>query len=123
MVTNELFTLKRAGVRWGLLMCLCHTLRSQRLKVPQSVDGKLQVARSKIECGCAGIREVEVFLDDVETTIVEETSYKRIESVNLWMQLLEKTKKHLPDKREIMEIPFMDEVIQKYEFLHYCLPP
>lgn len=124
MENNEPFMLKRTGVRWAILMCLCHVIRDAKINPPppRSVDNKLQVVRCIIETGCREICEAGRCLDDVENILIEKAKYGRIENVNNWIRLLKKTKKDFPDRRELMEIPFMRVVNQNYEFLSYCIP-
>ena len=109
------------GTRWGLLMCFHQTLCNAKIDVPRSVDNKIQVARCIIETGCRETLEVERLLDDVENTLVRKASLGRIEDFDSWARLLDKTKKYLLDRRETMEIPFMTELVQSYEFLSYCI--
>ena len=56
-----------------------------------------------------------------QNTLIANASYGGIENVNTWIRLLEKTKKDLPDKRELIEIPFMRVLLQNYQFLSYCV--
>jgi len=123
MENEKLLILKRIGVRWSALTCFCQALCEAKINAPRSVDNKLQVARCIIETGCSEIREAEPFLDEVENTLIKNASDGGMENVNSWIRFLKKTKEDLPDRKELMEIPFMRALLQNYEFLSYCISP
>ena len=102
-------------------MCFRQALCEAKINAAQSADNTLQVVRCIIETGCREICEAERFLDDAENTLIANASCGGIENVNTWIKLLEKTKRDLPDKRELIEIPFMRVLLQNYQFLSYCI--
>ena len=120
-MSDDLTILKRTSIRWGILNCFCKTLCDARVDLPRSVISNLEVARCIIETHSHEIFEAERLLDDVEMILIKKTNRERVNNINLWIRLLRKTKRDLPDFKEIMSIPRMKMIIQNYEFLSYCI--
>jgi hypothetical protein len=83
------------------------------------VRRELEVARCIIETGCREISEAERILEGVERSLLEIVEDEEAEDVSSALGLLMKTRRGLPEAREILRVPRIKSIVQSYEFLSY----
>lgn len=117
---NEKEAIKKDGLWWGVLKCLHKTLCRVGYNLPNSINNSLEVIRSIIETGCHSIRDLEELLNQVEDILTDKMIYL-FRSFH-WYHLLLKAKNGELTRNEALEIPYMIDLIEKYEFLNLCVP-
>ena len=115
---EELKALKSAGLKWAVLKCLYKNLRQTGLKVSQTVPRNLEVARCIIETSCRKLDDAENLLNQTENILIEKTG--QAPDTYYWRNQIEKAEKGELTREEALKIPFMKDIIAKYEFLSYC---
>jgi len=116
---SELDTLKKTGLKWGVLTCLYEALRKEKRELPNKTVHNLEVARCIIETGCRKLACAESLLNETKNTLLANT--RDIPNTNCWKKYIEKAERGELTPEEAMNVPFMKEVVRKYEFLSYCL--
>lgn len=86
----------------------------------RSINSKLEVCRSVIVTGCRSIKESECLLNWVEDRLLDKII--SLDDLSYWEGLLLRAKKGDLTRNETMGIPYMREIVRKYEFLSYCMP-
>jgi len=120
MSSEKLEVLKRTGLRWGILKCLHEAICNARLDVPGFINRDLEVARSIIETGCRKVEDADSLLDWVESKLMEKAI--SLNNIDYWEDLLKRARKDKLTLKEVLNVPFMKQVSQKYDFLSYCMP-
>ena len=115
---EELEELRRAGLKWGILTCLCEALDREGCKIPSEAFRNLHVARSIIETGCNRVADAEELLEKTKKILLATI---KTSSSGCWKEYLEKADRGEITSEEVEKIPFMKQVVKKYEFLSYCL--
>jgi len=117
---EDLEAIRKTGGRWAILRCLYEVLCDMRLDLSRSIQRDFEVARSIIETGCRRIRDADILLDWVESKLVEKAIC--LDKLDLWEDLLKKAKKGQLTREDIEKVPLMKNLIEKYEFISYCIP-
>ncbi len=112
----EIGMLKRLGMKWAVLTSLSHVLY-QKGMISQIAERELQLTHNMIESGCFTVCDVEYMLTDVERELIPMVLSLKTDEPDKWMTLLGKAMKGELKPEEVMELPFIEPLIQNTEFL------